>query len=284
MVALPDIVVLHRTLLADGGLPSGYEKEFSAPGPVLETAAQHRDRRLRELSNMEASILLKQYKAQEEKRAKDAKTSADQFPLPAEMQPRRYMSRLQRGLYAGAGRRASTLRSRVRALRRYLNWLALNHDTGYPSELEHVTGYLQAPQSEHCTRNALRGAHATIVFMEEVAEVEQSTKFTSTQVYAIIQKESLANTLPCRLSKQAPRILIGMLSMLEELIMNEGSLVHQRIHAWWIIVQSWGTLRFDDHARLTRSKTLGSDRSVSSRQIYINACCCLGRKDWLEKS
>ena len=35
-----------------------------------------------------------------------------------------------------ARRRASTLRSRVRAVRRYLNWLALNHDLGYPRELD----------------------------------------------------------------------------------------------------------------------------------------------------
>ena len=101
MGALPDIVVLHRTLVADGGLPSGYEKEFSTFGPVLETAAQRQDRRFCELSNMEASILLKQYKAQGEMRAKDAKTSADQFLPAAEMPPRRYMSRLQRSLYAG---------------------------------------------------------------------------------------------------------------------------------------------------------------------------------------
>ena len=51
--------------------------------------------------------------------------------------------------------------------------------------------------------------------------------------------------------------------------------------------KSWGTLRFDDHcgirptdvsinggsmsARLTRSKTPGSDRAVSSRKVFINA-------------
>ena len=108
-----------------------------------------------------------------------------------------------------------------------------------------------------------------------------SPECTGTQVYAIIQREILANTLPGRLSKQAPRMLIGMLAMLEELIMNDRSLVYHRVYAWWNLVQSWGTLRFDDHrgirpkdvsfiggsmsARSTRSKTLGSDRSVSSR-------------------
>ena len=102
--------------------------------------------------------------------------------------------------------------------------------------------------------------------------VEQSAKFTGTQVYSFIQREILANTLPGRLSKQAPRMLIGMLLMQEELIMNEASLVYHRIYAWWILVHSWETLRFDDHrgirpkdvsfvggsmsARLTRSKIL----------------------------
>ena len=87
-----------------------------------------------------------------------------------------------------AGRRASTLRSRVRAVRRYLNWLALNHDVSYPRELEHVTGYLQARQSEPCTRNALREPHTAIAFLEEVAGAEATSKFTASQVHSIIQQ------------------------------------------------------------------------------------------------
>ena len=88
-MGVPDVALLYRTLVADGGLPPGYEKEFSTLGLALESAAQREDRMLHELSTMEASILLKQYKAQEEKRAKDAKTSADHFLLAADMQPRR---------------------------------------------------------------------------------------------------------------------------------------------------------------------------------------------------
>ena len=67
-----------------------------------------------------------------------------------------------------------------------------------------------------------------------------------------------------------------MLSMLDGVVVNANSPVYHRIHAWWILVQSWRTLRFDDHrgirpkdvsfiggsmsARLTSSKTPGSDR------------------------
>ena len=126
-------------------------------------------RRIRELSNMEAAVLLRQQNALGEKHAKEVKSSADQFLRAAEMPPRRYKShsvlfaqdrrpgrtrrtpkRKGRARWVeilgsmlvhtpapmgrilverpgsiqllGAGRRASTLRSRVRAVRRYLNW------------------------------------------------------------------------------------------------------------------------------------------------------------------
>ena len=337
---LPDTVLLYRTLVADGGLPPGFEAEFSTLGPTLGSAAQRQGRRIRELSNLGAAVLLRQPKALGEKHAKAVKSSADQFLQAAEMPPRRYKSRLQRTLYAGptkeekerarwveilgsmlvhtptplgrilmerpgsiqllgAGRRPSTLRSRVRAVRRYLNWLALNHDLGYPRELDHVTCYLLARQAEPCTGNALRGAHTAIAFIEDVAGVEQSEKVTGTQVYAIFQKEILANTLPSRPVKQAPRMLVGIISMLENLVVSESTSVYHRIYAWWILVQSWGILRFDDHrgikpqdvslvggslsARLTRSKTLGSDRSVGSRQFFINAPCFVERRERLHE-
>ena len=46
MRAPTDIVVLYHTLVADGGLPAGYEKKNSTLGPVLESAAQRQDRRV----------------------------------------------------------------------------------------------------------------------------------------------------------------------------------------------------------------------------------------------
>ena len=109
--AVPDVVVLNRTLVADGGLPPGYEKAFSTLGPVLESAAQRQDSRVREISNIEASCLLKQHYAQKEKRAKDTKTSADQFLLAAEMPPRKY-SRDYNAAYTPARQLGKTLRKK----------------------------------------------------------------------------------------------------------------------------------------------------------------------------
>ena len=98
---LHDKVLLYRTLVADGGLPPRLEVEFSTLGPILESAAQRQGRRIRELSNMEAAVLLRQQKALGEKHATEVKTSADQFLRAAVMPPRRYKSSLQRTLYAG---------------------------------------------------------------------------------------------------------------------------------------------------------------------------------------
>ena len=76
----------------------------------------------------------------------------------------------------GAGRRAATLRSRVRAVKRFLDWLAVSHAKRYPTDLHDFTGYLQARQSEPSTRGALEGAHKALVFMEEVAGVPSPVK------------------------------------------------------------------------------------------------------------
>ena len=98
---LPDIVLLYRTLVADGGLPPGFEAELFTLGPILESAAQRQGRRIRELTNLDAAVLLEDQKAQQKKNAKEVKTSADQFSRAAELPPRRYKSRLQRTLHAG---------------------------------------------------------------------------------------------------------------------------------------------------------------------------------------
>ena len=135
--------------------------------------------------------------------------------------------------------------------------------------------------------------------MEEVSGVEQASKLTASQVYSVIHREILANTLPGKPAKQAPRMLVTMLSMLEDVVVNAASLIYNRIYAWWTFVQSWWTLRFDDQrgikpedvsftggsmsALLALSETLGSDRAVSSRRVFINSCCFLQKRKWFEK-
>ena len=199
----------------------------------------------------------------------------------------------------GAGHRAATLRSRVRAVKRFLDWLAVSHAKGYPTKLHDYTGYLQARQSEPCTRGALKGAHKALVFMEEVAGVTAQARITtsSLSLYLVIQKELLANSIPGRPSKQAPRIVMSMLAALEELTVDDKALPYYRVYGWWILLQSWGTMRFSDHrglkpsdvqvtdntmsAKLTWLKTTGDDKDVAFRMVHISSCCNLVSPSWL---
>ena len=70
-----------------------------------------------------------------------------------------------------------------------------------------------------------------------------------------------------------------------------------RIFGWWVLLQSWGTLRFSDHRGLvpkqitvddtgftgvlSRSKTLGADKTVGSRRVFVHAACYVRERNWL---
>ena len=69
----------------------------------------------------------------------------------------------------GGGRRLSTLRNRVRGIRKFLTFVSSTFGVDFPSSVEHYTSFLQMRVSEPCTRCALKQSHMCIAFMEEVA-------------------------------------------------------------------------------------------------------------------
>ena len=89
----------------------------------------------------------------------------------------------------------------------------------------------------------------------------------------------LATAEPGRPTRQAPRLLDNVL--------REGALFYHRVYSWWILLQCWGTLRFSDHrglrpimlaARLTRSKTIGTDNRVA-----VSAQCFVSERTWVSE-
>ena len=163
----------------------------------------------------------------------------------------------------GAGLRASTLRSRVRLLKKFFSWLVLSHRVVYPLEIKHYTDYLKATLSEPCNRGALKSTNSFFVFLNEV-----------------VFRELVSTALPGRPAKQAPRMLVSMLEALETLVACSDVAPYLRVYGWWVLLQNWGTLRFFHHrglnpaqvtvaaefqATLTRSKTIGSDTRTSDQ-------------------
>ena len=197
----------------------------------------------------------------------------------------------------GGGRRVSTLRSRVRLLRRFFSWLALNHQQVYPSSWLQLTEYLRVKLEEPCNRGSLKNAHQAYSFLEEMAGVPADQRFTNSQLYQVVYQELLASALPGRPSKQAPRMLVSVLAALEPVVVDQDTPQYLRVFAWWLLLQAWATLRFSDHrgirpenvelqnnrlvATLTRSKTLGSDRNLMSKRLVVDSCCFVRCSNWM---
>ena len=142
--------------------------------------------------------------------------------------------------FLGGGRRAS--RARVRAPKKYLAWPAVSADVAFPSEVSHLTGFLESRHSEPCNRGALRAAHQCMVFLEDVAGIDE--KLTTNALYTVVCRELLATAQPGRTPRQAPRYPVAVLESLEELVLSESATFFLRVYVWWLLLQCWGTLRF----------------------------------------
>ena len=176
----------------------------------------------------------------------------------------------------GAGRRASTLRSRVRGVQKFMGWLAAAHNLAFPDCWRHYSEFLQVRLAEPCVRGALKHTHSYYVFLQEVAGV--SVKHTDNALYTVTSKEILTSALPGRPPRQAPRYPSVLLAAFEELVMDPDAKQFWRIMGWWLLLQAWGTLRFDDHrgllpadvvvdhcgmvAKVSRTKVTGPNKTV----------------------
>ena len=69
----------------------------------------------------------------------------------------------------GGGRRAGTLRSRVRSVQKFLGWLIASHGINFPVHWRQLTEYLQVRYSEPCVRGSLKLVHSSYIFLQEVA-------------------------------------------------------------------------------------------------------------------
>ena len=157
----------------------------------------------------------------------------------------------------GGGRRAGTLRSRVRTIQKFIGWLIAAHQISFPNHGRQLTEYLQVRYSEPCVRGALKLVHSSYIFLQEVAGTED--KLTDTAMYSVSLKEVMARASPGQAPRQAPRFPTNLLAAMEDMVLSVDTPLFMRVLSWWLLVQSWGTLRFDDHrGLLPRDFSLGN--------------------------
>ena len=154
------------------------------------------------------------------------------------------------------GLRSRTLRNRVHALRWYFAWQATAHQVPFPSSEEHVLNYLELKEQEPCTRAALKLVHQSITNLEEISEIAPAARITVRPRYSNLFAELLYRTTPCAEPRQAPRPLIRVLeAAIDRTVVDFQEPVFIRLYAWFYLLQTWCSLRFDDH-RVPGASTL----------------------------
>ena len=141
----------------------------------------------------------------------------------------------------GAGKRAATLRSRVRMVRRYLAWLSVNFKVTFPNRVEHLTEFLKVRASEPCNRGALRNAHRGFGFLDETAGVTPEDSVTSNPLCSVNFHEMLSKAIPGKPSKQEPRMPVALILAIETFLMDTSNLPYMRLYAWFMALQNWAT-------------------------------------------
>ena len=76
----------------------------------------------------------------------------------------------------GAGKRAATLRSRVRMARRCLAWLSVKYKVTFPNRVEHLTEFLKVRVSEPCNRGPFAMLTAALDSSKKLPESRQKTQ------------------------------------------------------------------------------------------------------------
>ena len=136
------------------------------------------------------------------------------------------------------------------------------------------------------SRGALRNVNRTSTFFPEVTGTEQAS-LTATPLYHAVYREILTSCEPGRPVKQA-RFPVGLLVLVENFVTTDSNPAHMRMCGWWVLLESWGTMRFLDHRGLGPSRhhfqrwesnrTLEEDEDHRNRQERVCEANESGRK------
>ena len=199
-----------------------------------------------------------------------------------------------------AGRRARTLRTRLRAWRAFAKWLAVVHDERWPSSWVRVAEYANVRAGEPCGRSTLRGIFLGVSFVE-IAGGFSGEQSISAHILLKATARELEGRLTARAggaeARKAGRPLVSQLAALELYVMDSSKVLWFRAYAWWKLLQAWATFRFDDHRGLNpasitwsaegmvcglhRSKTTGKDKKAAVRPACVSLDAYFLEPQWL---
>ena len=127
----PDILLLYWTLVADGTVPSGYEREFLQLESVIKQAADRTNKRYSQEDNVSAAVWLHRHQEMDAKRAKTTKQArgptCTRSPRPSSTLQVQVAKPVLRGAGSQTRRRRESPEEMARCSRRTLEG---HEDTG----------------------------------------------------------------------------------------------------------------------------------------------------------
>ncbi len=131
------------------------------------------------------------------------------------------------------GRRARTLRTRLRAWKAFSVWLGAAHNESWPSTWARLLDYAQVRADEPCGRQTLLGFFGAVKFIEVAAGY--AVHMTHHVLYSAAVKEILTR-VSARAGGQgarpANRPLVAQLRWYESNVMNEGAMSWLRVYSF----------------------------------------------------
>ena len=130
-----------------------------------------------------------------------------------------------------AGRRASTLRARVRAWVRFRKWLRESFDTDHPRSSRDALDYLLVRADEPCSISVIKAIRALYGFIDDVTAARGLQRLSSDSLLSFAFKElvSQASDRQSGASRKARRPLVAMLLAVESLVIDESAMAYQRM-------------------------------------------------------
>ncbi len=198
------------------------------------------------------------------------------------------------------GRRAATLAARARAWAKYRGWLRAAYGVGHHGAAHHLLDYLLDRRAEPATKGTLSAIFAMMRFADQAMGIPLESRWTAdatvvSLVNAIIA--GAASSVGGRSRGPAPAPTAGLLGKLERLVCEEGGSAEGRRLAWWFLISSWASLRYDDHRGMSpsgvteaqdgldflldRTKTTGEDKPVKTRKCVVSGGAWIQEPHWL---
>ncbi len=194
------------------------------------------------------------------------------------------------------GRRASTLRARARAWRRYQGYLHLAYGVRHPRGIADYLDYLRVRALEPCSQSVLRGLRALYAFMGQMTGAVPGVVEDPLMKAAFKEYLSQAPARRAGDARPAARFPAQLLMAMETMITEGKEATYDRLICWWTLLTCWATMRFDDHRGLIpseirdtgdgwnfdlrRTKTTGPGKQVSIRPCHLASGAYFLSREW----